>query len=73
MDLISDHMLQSLVISGTKEDLDFKSLSCESTVHSFVTVSLVAELVESVGDFTHSLSTERSGITFVSIQTDDLR
>lgn len=45
VDLISDHMLQSLVIGGTKEDLHFKSLSSEATVHRLVTVALVSKVV----------------------------
>jgi hypothetical protein len=42
VDLIGNHMLQPLVIGGTKENLHLQSLSSESTVHGLVTIALVA-------------------------------
>ena len=67
VNLISDHMLQSLVIGRTEEDLYFKSLSSESTVHGLITVALVAEVVKSSRNFTDGLSTEGCSIAFVTI------
>jgi hypothetical protein len=42
MDLITDHVLQSLVKSGAEENHDFQSLSGETIVHDFVSVLLIA-------------------------------
>jgi len=70
VDLVSDHMLQSLVIGRSQENHDLESLSSEPTVHSFVSVSLVPEVVQSGRNFSHSLTAEGSSVAFISIQTD---
>jgi hypothetical protein len=36
-------MLQPLIIGGSQEDEYFQLLACESIVHNFVTVPLVAK------------------------------
>ena len=45
MDLVTDHMLQALIVSRVEEDHDFEALTGESVVHHLVAVSLVAQIV----------------------------
>ena len=72
MNLVAHHMLQTLIIGGVQEDHDFHLLSSKSVVHHFVTVALVPEIMELIGDIIDSLALERCRITFVTIQTSDL-
>lgn len=50
MHLVSDQMLQSLVVGGPKEDEYLQLLASKSVVHHLVAISLVAEGVEFCGD-----------------------
>jgi len=70
--LVCNHMLKALIVRRAKENHDFHSLACESVVHDFVSKSLVAEVVQLAGDKVHSLTLERSGVTFVSVERGDL-
>lgn len=45
MDLVTDHMLQALIVSRVEEDHDFEALTGESVVHHLVTISLVAQIM----------------------------
>ena len=46
VNLVADHMLESLVICGTEENHNFELLSGETIIHGLVTVALVTQLVE---------------------------
>lgn len=63
MHLVSDHMLESLIVSGVEEDQDFLFLSGESIVHHLVAVSLVAKVMELLRDLRNLLTAERRSIT----------
>jgi hypothetical protein len=39
-------VLQSLIISWSQENHNFKSLSCEAIVHYLITIPLVTKLME---------------------------
>ena len=72
VDLISHHVLETLVEGRAQEDHDFKALASESVVHHLVSVALVAQRVELFRDVIHALATEGSGITFGAIQSANL-
>ena len=46
MNLISYHVLQSLIESWPKEDHYFKPLASETIVHHLVTIALITSLVK---------------------------
>jgi len=71
MNLVTDHMLQTLIISGAQEDHDLQLLSSEAIVHYFITVFLVAESVQLLCDKIDSLALERRSITFITIKRSD--
>lgn len=48
MNLVTDHMLQSLIVGWVEEDHDFKLLASEAVVHDLVSISLVAKLMQLV-------------------------
>lgn len=68
MHFVSDHMLESLVVSGVEEDQDLLFLSGESIVHDFVAISLVAKVMELLRDLRNLLAAERRGITRGAIE-----
>ena len=67
MDLITNHMLQALVIGRIEEYHDFHSLSSEPVVHDLVAVSLVAQIVQLVRDILDGLPLERRRVTLVTV------
>jgi hypothetical protein len=46
MNLILDHVLQSLVVSWTKEDHNFHFLACKAIVHNFIAPQLIAKTMK---------------------------
>lgn len=50
VDLVVDHMLESLVVSRSQKDLAFEHLSSERVVNSLVTMFLVTKLMHFFGD-----------------------
>ena len=73
MDLVTDHMLQALIVSWVEEDHDLEALTSEPIVHDLVAVSLVAQIVQLLRDVIDSLALEWSGIAFIAVQTSHLR
>jgi hypothetical protein len=55
MDLVLNHVLESLVVSGSKEDLDFHLFSVKTIVHHFVTPKLVSLFVKKFGHLLNSV------------------
>jgi len=68
VDLVADHMLQSLIVGRVEEDHDFELLASEAIVHDLVSISLVAKLMQLVRNELNCLSLEGSRITLVTIQ-----
>ena len=68
VDLVSHHVLQSLIKSGPKEYKHFEFLACKAIVHDFVAVALVAKGVQEIRDIVDILATEGGGITFRAIE-----
>lgn len=68
VNLVTDHMLQSLIVGGVEEDHDLQLLASEAVVHDFVSISLVAKLMQLVRNELNCLSLEWSGVTLVTIQ-----
>ena len=62
-------MLEALIVGGIQEDHHLHALAREAIVHHFVTVALVAEAVELVGDELDCLALEGCRITFITIET----
>lgn len=50
MHLVTDHMLQSLIVSWTKEDEHLLLFTSKSIVHHFVTISLVSQVMEFISN-----------------------
>ena len=67
VDLVTYHMLQPLIVSWVKEDHDLEAFACEAIVHDLITVALVAQTMQLVGDVLDSLTLERRSITFVAV------
>ena len=72
VDLVTNHMLQSLIVGRVEEDHDFKLLSSKAVVHDLVSISLVAKLMQLVRNEFDCLALEWSCITLVTIQRSDL-
>ena len=66
--LVSDHVLESLIVSWVEEDQDLLFLSSEPIVHHLVAISLVAKVMELLRDLRNLLAAERSGITRCAIE-----
>lgn len=60
---VSNHMLQSLIVSRADENKDLLFLSSETIVHYLITVSLVTKVVQLTWNFRNLLTTERCCIT----------
>ena len=71
MDLVTDHMLQALIVSRIEEDHDLKALACKAIVHHFVAVALIAQAMQLVRDVLDSLALEWSSISFVTVERGD--
>ena len=63
MHLISNQMLQSLIVSWPKEYLNVEHLSCETVVHRLVSIPLVTEIMKLLGNLLDLLVTKRCGIS----------
>lgn len=50
MDLVSNHVLESLVVSWAEENLGLYSLSCKGIVETLVSVLLITQLMKFPGD-----------------------
>lgn len=72
MNLVTYHMLESLIVSWIQEDHDFHPFASEAIVHDFVTVALVAQAVQLIRDFLDCLALERCGVTLVTVETGHL-
>jgi hypothetical protein len=73
VNLILNHMLQSLVIGRSQEDHDFHLLATEAIIHHFIASKLVAQVVQlirnpfnsvSIATLASSNSLERCSVTF---------
>lgn len=58
MNFIVDHMLQTLVVSWSKEDLCVHLSTSEATVKYFVSSLLIFVLVENIRDLIQSVKSE---------------
>ena len=68
MNLIVDHVLETLVVGGAKEDLGVQFTSCVAIIEDFVPSQVVAILIEELRDFLNIDSiVERSGVTYLSL------
>lgn len=65
-------MFQALVKGRIQENHHFKSLPRKPIVHDLVAIALIAQLVELLGDLTHSLTLEWRRVTLVTIQRGHL-
>lgn len=68
MDLVSDHVLKTLVVGRTQEDHDFQLLASEPVVHHFVTIALIPKLVKLVAHLVDGLILERCGVTLIAVK-----
>lgn len=68
VDLVANHVLQTLVVGRTQEDHDFQLLASESVVHNFVSVALVPKLVKLVAHLVDGLILERCGVALIAIK-----
>jgi len=68
MNLVAYHVLQTLVVSRTKENHYFQLFASKSVVHYFISVTLVTQLVKRRTDIINALTLEGGCITLVSIQ-----
>ena len=48
VDLVTYHVLQTLIISWIEEDHDFEALASEAIIHNLVTVALIAQAMQLV-------------------------
>ena len=71
VDLVADHVLQTLVESRPEEDHDFQSLPSKARIHHLVAVLLVAEIMQHTGHVLDRLAAEGSSIALVTVETDD--
>ena len=55
MNLVLDHVLESLVVGGPKEDHDLKLPPVETVVHDLIPTKLVTLLMKCLGDLLHSV------------------
>lgn len=53
MDLVIDHVFQSLVVSGAKEYQSTETSTCVTVVHSLKATHLIATFVKSFADIVH--------------------
>jgi DUF1009 family protein len=78
MNLVLHHVLESLIVSWTEKDHDFKFPAIKAIVHDLISAELVTLLMKSLGDLLDSVlsavtnSLERSGISFSSSQGANL-
>jgi hypothetical protein len=69
MNLVLNHVLESLIVSRTEKDHDFQFLATKAIVHDLIPPELVPLLMKCLGDFLNgglsplSHSLKRSGIT----------
>ena len=68
VDLVSDHVLKTLVVGRTQEDHDFQLLASEPVVHHFVTIALIPKLVKLVAHLVDGLILERCGVTLIAVK-----
>ena len=67
VDLVSNHMLQTLIVGGIQEYHHFHALSSETIVHDLVTIALVTQTVQLIRNVLNGLALEGSRITFISV------
>jgi len=72
MNLVTNHMLETLVIGWTQENHNLKLLASKTIVHHLVTVALVAQLMQLRAHIVNSLILEWRCITLVTIETSNL-
>ena len=72
VDLITHHVLKALIVSWIQEDHNLHPLPCEAIIHDLVAVSLVAQIVQLVGNVLYSLPLERRCVTLISVQAGNL-
>ena len=68
VDLVSNHVLKTLVVGRAQEDHDFQLLASEPVVHHFVSVALVPKLVKLVAHLVNGLILERRGVTLIAVK-----
>lgn len=67
VNLVSHHMLQSLIEGRAEEDHHLETFTCEARVHDFVAVTLVTKCMQHAGHKLDSLPTERRSVSLVSV------
>ena len=72
IDLVSNHMLQSLIVGGTQEDENVQLLTSEPTVHGFVSMALIPQVMQLLRDELNCLALERRSISLITIETGHL-
>lgn len=72
MHLVSYHVLQSLIESGSQKYKDFLFLPSKTTVHSLISISLVSESMKLTGNVVDLLATEGSSIAMGTIEASFL-
>ena len=79
MNLVLDHMLESLIISWSQKNHDFQLFTAEAIIHDFIASKLVTLLMKSPRNFFNSSlcslpnSLERCSVSFSSSQRSNLR
>ena len=69
MDLVTDHVLQPLIVGRIEEDHDFHAFPGEAVVHDLIAIALVAEIMQLVRDVLDRLALERRCIALVAVET----
>ena len=72
MNLVVDQVLQPLVESGSDEDTSVQRSTSVSLVQRLVTVALISHSMKTHTDVLDGDISERRGITFTSLEDDDL-
>jgi hypothetical protein len=67
VNLIANHMLESLVISWAEENHDFEFLTREAIIHGLIAVALVAKLVQLRAHEVDSLVLKWCCIAFITV------
>ena len=72
VDLVVDHVAETLVVGWAEEDLGGELLAGVTVVHDLETALLEAVVLEDVGDGCESDIGERRGVTFLATESTDL-
>lgn len=68
MNLIAYHVLQTLIVSRTKEYHYFQFFTSETIIHDLVSMTLVAQFMKCRTNVVNTLTLEWGSITLISVE-----